>query len=194
VRKEAYERIGIPLIQIHADDLIAYDRLSGYHLAEIAELSNIPKPVIMLELVRIFSRPDTHVSAAVWMALASIACGRAKVGEGQVALRRLLNSSAAKLASGVVDGDWKEGLYPRDGEMQIAAGLVWLKLASPAASDRWQAAHSVRCFGRLGKWAVVDALVSSLQARDAVRSRHSNWASISCTHGCGSLLRWPEWH
>jgi hypothetical protein len=162
-----YERIGIPLIQIHADDLITYDRLSGYHLAEIAELCNIPMPVIMLELVGIFSRPDTHVSAAVWMALASIACGRARVGEGQVALRRLLNSSAAKLASGVVDGGWKEGLYPRDGEMQIAAGLVWLKLGSPAASDRWQAAHSVRCFGRLGKWAVVDALVSGLQARDA---------------------------
>ncbi len=163
----AYERIGIPLMQIHADDFISNDRLSGYHLAEMAQLCNIPKPVIMLELVKIFSRPDTHVPAAVWMALASIACGQAKVGEGQVALRRLLNSSAAKLASGVVDGEWKEGQYPKDGEMQIAAGLVWLKLGSPAASDRWQAAHSVRCFGRLEKWAVVDALVSRLQAKDA---------------------------
>jgi hypothetical protein len=88
-------------------------------------------------------------------------------GEGQSALKRLLNSDAAKLSSNVVDGVWKEGLYPASDALTIASGLVWRMLGSPHAADRWRAAHSVRCFARLGRWEVIDALVARFETKDA---------------------------
>ena len=91
-------------------------------------------PVLALELIVIFAAPDSHLPASVWMGLAAIICEKTKRGEGQIALKRLLNSSSAKLASTVVDGVWKDGLYPKSGETDIAAGLVWLTLGSPSAA------------------------------------------------------------
>jgi hypothetical protein len=159
--------IGVPLIQIHAHDLVHYDYLSGSTLKEIAELSGIPVPELALELIVIFAGPDSHLPASVWMGLAGIISQKTKRGEGQIALKRLLNSRSARLASTVVDGVWKEGLYPKTGETDVAAGLVWLKLGSPSAADRWRAAHSIRSFARFGKWEVIDSLIGRLHSTDA---------------------------
>jgi 3-hydroxymyristoyl/3-hydroxydecanoyl-(acyl carrier protein) dehydratase len=162
-----YRELATPLIQIHSEDFVSNDYLSGSQLKDISDLSGIPVPILALELIRIFAAPDSHLPASVWMALASIVCDQAKDGEGQSALKRLLNSNAAKLSSSVVDGEWKAGLYPSNGETEVAAGLIWLKLGSPSAADRWRAAHSVRCFARFGKWDVIDALVFRMHSKDA---------------------------
>ncbi|MDE3242553.1 MAG: transcriptional regulator, partial [Nitrospirota bacterium] len=162
-----FRDIGVPLIQIHADDLVHHDYLSGSNLKKIADLSGIQMPVLALELITIFAAPDSHLPASIWMGLAAIICEGSKQGEGQIALKRLLNSSSAKWASTVVDGVWKEGLYPKSGEMDIAAGLVWLTLGSPSAACRWRAAHSIRCFARFGKWEVIGALIGRFPSTDA---------------------------
>ncbi len=159
--------IGAILLQIHAHDLVRYGYLSGSTLKQIAELSGIPVPELALELTVIFAGPDSHLPASVWMGLAAIISQKTKRGEGQIALKRLLNSGSARLASTVVDGVWREGLYPKTGETDIAAGLVWLKLGSPPAADRWRAAHSVRSFARFGKWEVIDALIRRFYSTDA---------------------------
>jgi hypothetical protein len=70
-------------------------------------------------------------------------------------------------SAGVLDGPWKKGLYPDNETTAISAGLVWRMLGSPVAADRWRAAHSVRCFARLERWNVVDALVAKLGQKDA---------------------------
>jgi hypothetical protein len=101
------------------------------------------------------------------MGLAAILCDKAKHGEGQIALKRLLNSTSAKLASTVLDGEWVESLYPKNGEVEIAAGLVWIKLGSPSAAFRWRAAHSIRSFARFGKWGVIDAIIKKFNSTDA---------------------------
>jgi hypothetical protein len=165
--EKVFRDIGAPLIQIHADDFVHHDYLSGSNLKEIAELSGIPIPVLALELIVIFAAPDSHVPASIWMGLVAIICEKTKRGEGQIALKRLLNSSSAKLASTVVDGVWKEGLYPKSGETDIAVGLVWLTLGSPSAAYRWRAAHSIRSFARFGKWEVIDALIGRFYSTDA---------------------------
>ncbi len=46
------------------------------------------------------------------IALACFVCDEAREGEGQAALKRLLNCEAAKLSSTVIDGEWKDGAYP----------------------------------------------------------------------------------
>lgn len=165
--EKVFRDIGAPLIQIHADDFVYHDYLSGSKLKEVAELSGIPMPVLALELIMIFAAPDLHLPASVWMGLVAIVCEVTNEGEGQVALKRLLNSSSAKLASTVVDGAWKDSLYPKGGETEIAAGLVWLTLGSPSAACRWRAAHSIRCFARFGKWEVIDALIERFHSTDA---------------------------
>ena len=164
--KIVFRDIGEPLIKIHTDDFVDYGYLSGSKLKEISELSGIPLPVLVLELIVIFAAPNFHPPASIWMSLAAIICEKTKKGEGQIALRRLLNSSSAKLASKVIDGEWQDGLYPKNGETEVAAGLVWLMLGSPSAAYRWRAAHSIRCFARFGKWEIIDALFVRLNSSD----------------------------
>jgi hypothetical protein len=129
-------------------------------------MSGISMINLALELSKIFASPDWHVSASVWLGLASIFSESTK-GEGQGALKRLLNSNAAMLTSTVIDGAWKEGLYPSKESTPIIAGLVWQKLGSPYAKDRWLAAHSVRCFASFKRWNIINALVSKMNIQDA---------------------------
>lgn len=164
---ETFQKIGILLVQINAEDFVSNDYLSGSNLKEVSNLTGIPMALLARELVAIFAASDSHYPASIWMGLAAIICEKAKDGEGQAALKRLLNSSSAKLASTVADGVWKEGLYPKGGQIEIAAGLIWLTLGSPVAESRWRAAHSIRCLARFGKWEVIDEIVGKFHSVDA---------------------------
>ena len=162
-----YRNLAIPLIQLHADDLVRDDQLSGYQIKEISDLTAVPISDLILELIKSFARPNTFVSGAVWLALGSFICHEAAEGQGQVALKRLLGSDAAKLSTSVIDGEWEDGLYPQGDVQEIAAGLVWRMLGSPDAVDRWRAAHSVRCFAKFGRWHIIDSLVTNLELENA---------------------------
>ena len=162
-----YETLGIPIVQLHTEEFVGSDQLSYYQLKNVSDLSGVPITTLALELIKIFASPDGYAPASVWLGLASIICDESDIGEGQSALSRLLNSGSAKLASNVADGEWKEGLYPSNAPTDIAAGFVWRMLGSPRASDRWRAAHSVRCFARFQRWEVIDALVARFRTEDA---------------------------
>ena len=162
-----YEALGVPILQLHTEDFVSFDQLSGYKLKEVSDLTGIPIASLAIELIKIFASPDSYAPASVWLGLASLICDEADDGEGQSALTRLLNSNSAKLASNVADGKWKSGLYPANDPIEIASGLVWRMLGSPHASDRWRAAHSVRCFAKFERWKVVDALVARFRTEDA---------------------------
>ena len=150
------------LIKGHADDLISHDTLSNYQLQEVADLTGVPTTELVVELIKLFARRDGSIAGAVWLALASIICPRANENKSQLALERLLDSDAAKLANKVIDGVWREELYTKSDVLTIAAGLVWRILGSPNTVDRWRAAHSVRCFARFGRWEIIDTLVHGL--------------------------------
>lgn len=164
---DAYQALAVPMLHSHADDLLSGGQLSGYKLKEISELSGASIPALALELVKLYAEPDSSVPAAVWLALACFMCDEAREGEGQAALKRLLNSDAAKLSATVIDGAWKKGSYPRSDPTEICSGFVWRMLGSLYAADRWRAAHGVRCFARFGRWNIVDALVGKLSQKDA---------------------------
>ena len=162
-----FEELGVPLVRRLSDDNSGSKLLSVYDLKQVSDLSGIPIAVLGLELIKIFSSPGFDVPASVWLDIASIVSAEAEPGEGQQALTRLLNGNSAKLASSVADGEWKEGLYPPNDQVEIAAGLVWLKLGAPSAAERWRAAHSVRRFAKFERWDVIDALVARLGKEDA---------------------------
>lgn len=165
--EEAFHKIAVPIMQIDADDLVHHDYLSNRTLNEISQLCGIAVPELVLSMILIFTEPDSHLPASVWMSLAAIVSQKTTDGEGQIALKRLLRSNAAKLTSTVADGAWKQGLYPNEAVTDIAASLVWRNLGSPYAAQRWMAAHSLRCFAKFGKWDVIDSLVKRFHSSDA---------------------------
>lgn len=164
---DVFANLAVPLMSLHALDLVSYGRLAGYKLREISELTGVPTAYLAVELTKTYAGLDTAISGVVWLALASFVCTGAAEGLGQVALERLLRSDAAKLSNNVIDGPWVEALYPHEGSRRTAAGLVWRMLGSPYAIERWRAAHSVRAFARLGCWDVIDALVNNSAQEDA---------------------------
>ncbi len=162
-----YHEIAIPILEIHAEEFLSFDRLSRYRLRELAELTGVSMQKLALELVKVFAAPNWSVPASAWIGLATIIVEHADEGHGQTALSRLLNSNAARLTDTVPDGSWRRGLYPTDDPLTVAAGLVWQSLASPRTSERWLAAHTVRTFARLECWEIIDALVKKFGDKDA---------------------------
>ena len=155
-----YQTLVTPILEIHAENLLDFGGLSTYQLKKVSDLTGVSMPALTLELTKVFSVSAWAVPASAWLGLASIICDDTDEGQGQKALEKLLNSGPAKLTSNVVDGPWKPGLYPSSDMSAIASGLVWQLLGSPRATDRWRAAHSVRCFARLGRWEVIDVLAA----------------------------------
>lgn len=162
-----YSDVAVPLVHSHADDLVDDGRFSGYKLKEISDLTGVSTGELILELIKSFARPDLSASGAAWLGFACFVSSEASDGMGQAALKRLLNSDAAKLANSVPDGPWQAGLYPGSDPNEIASGLIWRMLGSPVAEDRWRAAHSIRCLARFGRWEIVDALVERLPTKTA---------------------------
>jgi NACHT domain-containing protein len=162
-----YSELGIPLVQIHSEDFISYDSLYGWLLSQVSRLVNLSMHTLALELTKIFATSSFDVGASVWLGLASIICDEVIGDDGRSALKRLLNSNAARLSSSVEDGEWNDRLYPVSDSDEIAAGLIWFRLGSPTAANRWRGAHSLRSLARFGKWSVIHAVVSKIYATDA---------------------------
>ena len=153
------ENLAVPLIHLHASDLISDDRVSGSSIKEISELTGVSMADLVIELIKAFARPSSSIPGAAWLAFASFICPQAGEGQGQAALSRLLGSDAAKLANNVPDGVWQQEIYPDSDFTEISAGLIWRALGSPKALCRWRAVHCMRDFAAFGKWSVIEAVV-----------------------------------
>ena len=162
-----FSALAVPLIKRHSDDFVLNAYFSGWRLKELSDLSRIPSSLLAMELIQVFASCDSDIPSSIWLGIATFICEKANPGVGQAALKRLLNSDAARLADSITDGAWNEKLYPSGAETDTAAGLIWLMLGSPLAEERWRAAHSVRCLARFGKWDVIDILTEKLGTMDA---------------------------
>lgn len=162
-----YRSLAQPLILAHADDLVDDGRFSGSNIKEISAFTGVPMAELVLEVIKVFSRPDSTVAGSVWLGFANFICPEADEGQGQLALKRLLLSDSARIADNVTDGPWRAGYYPADDFVEIAAGLIWRVLGSPHAVDRWRAAHCIRSFAKFGRWDIVDKVVSAFGTKTA---------------------------
>ena len=122
---------------------------------------------LVLEAIKVFSRPDSNVSGSAWLGFANFICEEANEGQGQLALNRILSSESARIAESVTDGPWETGCYPADNFVEIAAGLIWRVLGSPHAVDRWHAAHCIRRFAKFGRWDIVDTVIAAFDTKTA---------------------------
>ena len=62
---DSFNALALPLLQLHTDDVLSGGRLSGYRLKEISDLSGRPIAALALELVKLYSKPESSVPAAV---------------------------------------------------------------------------------------------------------------------------------
>ncbi len=165
--RTAYREVAALLVRLHVDELVSHDHVSGSQLKQLSDLSGTSVPQLALDLIQILAERGAAASATIWLGLACWMADEAADGEGQKAIERVLRSDAARLSEGVQDGRWKKELYPGSDPTEVAAGLVWRQLGSPSARARWCAAHSLRSFGRLGRWQVIDAVVGKFDHVDA---------------------------
>lgn len=155
------------IIRENSYEFISYDYLSTSKLKELSNLSGVDYQSLILGLIKEFSRPNTTVPASVWLGLAMNFNVAATTGVGQAALKRLLNSGPAKLASSVADGVWRSDLYPVGEQVECAASLIWFALGSPNAERRWMGAHSLRAAVRLGRTDVLDQVIARFNTKSA---------------------------
>ena len=166
VLDDIYNSLAYPLIYSHVEDLIDDNSLEGSIIKNISDLTGVSIPKLVIELLKVLSKRDANVSGPIWLALASFLCPKAKRGQGQLALTRLLSSETAQLSNNVVDGEWTEGLYPRNNIDEVSSGLIWQAFSSGKASNRWRAAHCLRAFSRMGRWEVIDRIVKKIGDTD----------------------------
>jgi hypothetical protein len=162
-----YRSLAQPLILAHADDLVNDGRFSGSSIKEISEFTGASMAELVLEVIKVLSRPDSRVGGSVWLGFANFICPEVDEGQGQLALKRLLAGDSTRIADKVTDGPWKAGCYPANDFAEIAAGLIWRVIGSPHAVDRWRAAHCIRRFAKFGRWDIVDTVVASFDTKTA---------------------------
>ncbi len=155
------------LIREHAEDLVEAGSFSGFNFQQISNLTGVPSAELVIELIKVFARPEISISGSVWLSLASFVSPDADGGHCQSALKRLLGSDAARLANKVVDGPWEADLYTDSDPREVTCGMVWRMLGSPDTADRWRAAHSIQRLATFERWDVVDSLVKRFDSTTA---------------------------
>ena len=164
--REVYRELALPLVRTHLDELTSHGSLSASYIGEISRVAGVSMADLIIELVRVCAGSDKEVAGSVWLGCGSLICAEASAGEGELALMRLLESDAARLADSVPDGPWVEGMYPADEFVEIAGGMVWRILGSPYASERWRGAHCLRVMAKFDRWEVVDNVVGRMWLTD----------------------------
>jgi hypothetical protein len=155
-----FAELAKPLVHQHAEEMVDDGRFSGYMVRELSDLTSIPRPTIVRELIEVFAQPEAIASGSVWLGFACFIAPEADAGLAQQALKRLLNSDAAALANRAPDGPWDSAL-DIDGDIhEIVATMLWRSLGAEDAKARWRAAHALRDLATFGCWNAIDKVVS----------------------------------
>jgi hypothetical protein len=156
------------IARVNAREYISFEYLSVSHVRALEEVCGLARHDVLMLLIHEFSRPKMPVPASVWLNFAAEFNEQATPSVGESALKRLLQSGPAKLASNTEDGAWQEALIFTGDAVNATAGMIWFQLGSPVTRQRWLAAHSLRTAVRRGRAEVLDAVVAKYHSRDAL--------------------------
>jgi hypothetical protein len=142
----------------HADELIGSEWESSYALRKLIEASGEAPLGIVVSIIEALRGRATDVNGSAWM---KFACVTARTASGKAiaaALERFTSMAALDLPEEVGDGAWRMEFATAEEPLPCIAGLLWMRLGSPSAGDRWRAAHAVRRLATIGRVEVIDAL------------------------------------
>ena len=146
----------------HADELIGSEWESSYALRKLIEFSGEAPLTIVASIIEALRARATDVGGSAWM---NFACVAARTASGKAigaALERFTSMAALDLPEEFADGSWRMDLATDEEPLPSVAGLLWLRLGSPSAADRWRAAHAVRRLAAMGHGEVIDASSGAL--------------------------------
>jgi hypothetical protein len=164
---DAVPRLVTELAVRHADELIGSEWESSYALRKLIEFSGQAPLTIVASIVEALRGRATDVGGSAWM---NFACVAARTASGKAigaALERFTSRAALDLPEDVGDGPWRADFTAPEGPLPSIAGLLWMRLGSPNAADRWRAAHAVRRLVGLGHEDAISALTAQFDRDNA---------------------------
>ena len=160
-------KLALELSVRHAEELLGPKWESSYELRKLIEFSHRPAVDIISSVLGALRGSASDVSGATWMQFACITARSANADAIRSALERFTSMSALDLPEEVGDGAWRAELAAPAEPVEVVAGLLWLRLGSPIAAERWRAAHAVRRLADLGRTDVLQVLTSHLATERA---------------------------
>ncbi len=148
----------------HATELIESDWDSSYTLRSLIELTGQAGHELIPIIITAVRDRAPLVPSTVWLRFATVMASSASAGAIQSALERFLSKSADGLPENLGDGPWTPKLLTPDTESEVVAGLIWQRLGSPVAAERWRAAHAVRRLVQMGRRDGLLSLVAHLDS------------------------------
>jgi len=151
----------------HADELIGSEWESSFALRKLIEFSGEAPLRIVASIIEALRGRATDVGGSAWM---NFACVAARTASGQAigaALDRFASMAALDLPEEFADGSWRTDLATDEVPLPSIAGVLWMRLGSPSAADRWRAAHCVRRLVAMAHGEVIDALAARFDNENA---------------------------
>jgi hypothetical protein len=164
---DAVPKVVTELAARHADELIGSEWESSYALRKLIEFSGQAPLTIVASIVEALRGRATDVGGSAWMNFACVAARSASGKAIGAALERFTSMAALDLPEDVGDGSWRTDLATPEGPLPSIAGLLWMRLGSPNAADRWRAAHAVRRLVGLGLEDALSALTAQFDSENA---------------------------
>jgi hypothetical protein len=165
--KDILPELAKQLAARHATELIESDWNSSYTLRSLIGFSIESGHELIPIIITALRDRTPLVSSTAWLRLATAIAGTASAGAIQSALERFLSKSADGLPENLADGPWSPKLLTPNTESEVVAGLIWQRLGSPVAAERWRAAHAVRRLVQIGRGDVLPFLVAHLDSNNA---------------------------
>lgn len=166
--REALPALGLRLAAKHALELAnsSSDAWAGWR--NLVKVFGADLALLVEQVIAALRTNAENLGGNAWIALAAKlarAASPAAIAEG---IERFLSLTDAKLPAEVGDGPWSPSFVVPSDETELVAGLIWSRLGHSAAAMRWRAAHAVRRFAALGRFAVIDHLISLAGTDSAV--------------------------
>ncbi|WP_395447892.1 hypothetical protein ACHMW7_23740 [Aminobacter sp. UC22_36] len=164
---EALDDTAIRVALRHIDDVVRSGDSWRRPLAQISNLAGAQRDDLVREVLKALPVQGVDISSDFWMAGAIILAKSASAQAIGDALARYAAQSTALFPDPIGDGPYSSKLAVDGGAPALVADLLWMRLGSPDAGDRWRAAHAVRALCAEGEHQILAHLLSGIESRSA---------------------------
>jgi hypothetical protein len=155
------------IVATRGDELTSLSWGFMSRLEKLSVLANASKSRIALLLTQNLGEGILPSKAKHWLQLAGVLADEDDGLAVLQSLTRLLEGPSLSLASEFGDGEYRDSFDSGTEPACVLAAVIWARLGSGDAFDRWRAAHVVRGLAAQDNWRVIDVLIGNYAQSDA---------------------------
>lgn len=164
---EALDGAAIRVALRHLDDVVRSGDSWRRPLTRIAHLAGTQRDELVRGVLKALPGQDVDISSDFWMGCAILLAKSASAQAIGDALAHYTAQSTASFPDSIGDGPYSSA-FAVDADVHAVVGdLLWMRLGSPDAGDRWRAAHAVRTLCAGGEYQILVHLLSGLERNSA---------------------------